>query len=67
MEVRKFYPTPEEMGEGKTEGLKTWPTVTTLKMKPEKLWPAYQANPSHPRSNNQGRAIVTVMGARNTG
>ena len=23
MEVWKFYPTPEEMGEGKTEGLKT--------------------------------------------
>ena len=64
MGVWKFYPTPEEMGEGKMEGLKPWPTVTTLKMKPEELWPTIQAIPSHPRSNIQGRKIVTVTGKK---
>jgi hypothetical protein len=52
------------MGEGKTKGLKSWPTVTTLKMKPEELWPAYQPYPSHPRSNNQVRTIVSVSGKK---
>ena len=47
-----------------TDGLKPWPSVTTLKMKPEELWPTYQANPSHPRSNKQGRKIVTVAGKK---
>jgi hypothetical protein len=40
-EVWKYYPTPTEMGAGTSDGVKVWPSVETLKMKPGELWPLY--------------------------
>jgi hypothetical protein len=55
-EVWKYYPTLTEMGAGTADGVKVWPSVETLKMKPGELWPLYQSAPSHSRSNNLGRS-----------
>ena len=59
-----YYPTPLELGEGKDEGVKVWPTVETLKMKPGELWPVYQTVSSHTRSTSQGRKVLKVTGKK---
>jgi hypothetical protein len=56
VEVWNYYPTPTEMGAGTADGVKVWPSVETLKMKPGELWPLYQTFQSHSRNNNKGRS-----------
>ena len=63
-QVWDFYPTPKELGEGKDEGVKVWPVVETLKMKPGELWPAYQTVSNHTRIANQGRKVLRVSGKK---
>jgi hypothetical protein len=63
-QVWDYYPTLTEMGVGTADGVKIWPIVETLKMKPGELWPVYQPAASHSRNTNQGRTVVKVTGKK---